>query len=688
MDEVRLGSWTRKHDDPRVVLFPSVPRVVFPASLADVIALCRDRQPGERFKAAGSHWALSAAAISDHTFIETHDPRGRYPAMDRTLSDVVPERLHPDLVQRMRDDAFPSRHGSLIHVEAGKRIYQLYAELDHEDPLTSKKTLGGYFALVHNKNHFTGPWGCATLGGAGGQTVVGALTTGTHGGDFDRPPIADSVVAIHLVADGGKHYWIERVNEAYYPQLTDDDRLRELYDRAEYGGPGNFEIIRHPGNEMFNAVLVSAGRFGVIYSVVMRAEWQYSLWERRRLHIWQDVKQQITNRQSPLFLDHAAEAPNTPNRFLQVVVCLTPHLNFMRNLAGVTKRWTLPLEQAPSGQAQRVGDRTEPAGPERPHFSKAGASFPYTPKEENTLLGEEPGMLDRACANASFLAGIIEAAIEELEEFVRTNGAAVGAGLGAVAAAGGAGLIALIPWILLILVVLKELLEEFDADDRLGEHMERIKNELLDPNEPDPGKRAAGLLAWQLIAYKVFEEMQGDLQFGARSYAVMDRKNYLDRSCEHNVDSVEVFFAAGDDRLVAFIDALIAFEINQELHGKAFLGYASLRFTGKTDALIGMQRHDTTCSIEIAGLKDMSGSQELVEYAERLALNANIGAILHWGQRNNATGGDTERLFAASPANPDGQLGAWRNALRTITQNGAREGFSSDFTRRTGLEPT
>jgi hypothetical protein len=40
--------------------------------------------------------------------------------------------------------------------------------------------------------------------------VVGALSTGTHGGDFDRPPLADAVVALHLVADGGKHYWIER----------------------------------------------------------------------------------------------------------------------------------------------------------------------------------------------------------------------------------------------------------------------------------------------------------------------------------------------------------------------------------------------------------------------------------------------------------------------------------------------
>jgi hypothetical protein len=78
-----------------------------------------------------------------------------------------------------------------------------------------------------------------------------------------------------------------------------------------------------------------------------------------------------------------------------------------------------------------------------------------------------------------------------------------------------------------------------------------------------PAKRAAGLFAWQLIAHFVFSEMQADQPFGARSYAVMDRKNYRDRSRESNVDSVEVFFDALDDRLVTFVDALIAFEINR-----------------------------------------------------------------------------------------------------------------------------
>ena len=685
IQQTHNSPWTRRHDDPRSDLIPEAPTIAYPTTLLELIELCRDRPPNIRLKAAGSHWALSAAAISDHTFVETHDPRNMFRGLDRTLTTVVPGCLHPELIDRMKQPTFPSELGMLIHIESGKRIYQVYSELDQEDDLSNTQTLAGFMKQNHAVDHFRGPWGFATLGGAGGQTVVGALSTGTHGGDFDRGVLPDSVLALHIVSDGGNHYWIEPSESQFGRQLTDDDKLRALYTADGLAGPGyDFHIVRD--NKIFQAALVNCGRFGIIYSAILRAVPQYSLWERRRLHLWQDVRADIKNRNGALFTDTTTWTPS-PQRFLQIVVCLTPHLNFQRNLVGITKRWQMAVNDAPAGKAERVGDRiAPPPGTDLPpSFTRAGAYFPYSADPDNPLQGEEPGMLDRACANASFLAGIIDEVIKEIEEFVETNGAAVGAGVAAVAALGGGGLLLMIPALGLIALALKELLEAFDSDDRLGEHMNNLKDELLDPNEPDPVKRAAGLFAWQMIAYKVFEEMQGDLEFGARSYAVMDRKNYLDRSCEWNVESVEVFFDAADDRLVAFIDALIAFEINQELRGKAFLGYASMRFTGRTRATLGMQRYKTTCCIEVAGLVDLSGSRDLVEYATQLALNPNFGGILHWGQRNTANAGDIERLFGMGvDASSGGPLARWRLALAKITGGG--DAFSSDFTRRTGLE--
>jgi hypothetical protein len=113
------------------------------------------------------------------------------------------------------------------------------------------------------------------------------------------------------------------------------------------------------------------------------------------------------------------------------------------------------------------------------------------------------------------------------------------------------------------------------------------------------------------------------------------------------------------------------------MQGKACLGYASLRFTGPTRALIGPQQWGRTCAVEVSGLKDMSGSEEMVEYAARLALNPNMGGILHWGQFNPSTREQVEMRFGA-------KLTAWRAALAQFNGGG---GFSSAFTRRTGLEP-
>jgi len=53
-----------------------------------------------------------------------------------------------------------------------------------------------------------------------------------------------------------------------------------------------------------------------------------------------------------------------------------------------------------------------------------------------------------------------------------------------------------------------------------------------------------------------FVGQQSERDYKALSYAVMDQKDYLNISCEVNVESVEVFFDAVDDRLIAFIDQL------------------------------------------------------------------------------------------------------------------------------------
>src|SRR6516225_3463139 len=113
---------------PRCVA--QAPVILFPQSLEDLIQLCAKRPPGQRLHAAGSHWALSTAAVSDHAFVETHDVNEVFPAMGRTLFDVVPGCLSDQFLDALNKQSMASGAQSYFaHIESRKRIFQLYAEL-------------------------------------------------------------------------------------------------------------------------------------------------------------------------------------------------------------------------------------------------------------------------------------------------------------------------------------------------------------------------------------------------------------------------------------------------------------------------------------------------------------------------------------------------------------------------------
>jgi hypothetical protein len=253
-----------------------------------------------RLHAAGSHWALSEAAVSDSGFIETHDWNEVFARMGRTLYDVVPNCLTDEFLSEL--DTVSRRAKSapfyLAHIEPAKRIYQLYAELDVGEGQIAG-SLCGVMKQRFKNDLFGGSWGFATLGGAGGQTVVGALSTGTHGGDFDRPPVADSVVALHAVVDGGRHYWIEPARDERTP-FVDEAKLRAVYGRPEFGGPDNFEVLYD--SQAFCAALVQVGRFGVVYSAVLKVLPQYGLYQTVAFDTWENVRDRIANVHSELFV--------------------------------------------------------------------------------------------------------------------------------------------------------------------------------------------------------------------------------------------------------------------------------------------------------------------------------------------------------------------------------------------------
>ena len=113
--------------------------------------------------------------------------------MGRTLYEVVPGCLHPAFLQTLKgltpayDPSSSQENAGFypVHVETGKRVYQLYAELDLGDDDNPQSL--AVFLRDKTKTRLSRPMGLCTLGGAGGQTVFGALTTGTP---WRRLPVA------------------------------------------------------------------------------------------------------------------------------------------------------------------------------------------------------------------------------------------------------------------------------------------------------------------------------------------------------------------------------------------------------------------------------------------------------------------------------------------------------------------
>lgn len=192
--------------------------------LVHVVARATNEQ--KHLTALGSGWAFEDIAKSDAWVVKLNQ-------LARRLDYVVGATgvaLTDQWRQRQLDPAGSRR---LVHVEAGIEIGALNDMLA-ADGLAMR-----------------------ALGGRNGQSLAGALSTSTHGGDWEEPPLPDFVRAIHVVIDGGRELWIERASEP----ITQDDRLQPVLPCADA------QIVRN--DETFNAAIVACGRFGVIYAFVL-----------------------------------------------------------------------------------------------------------------------------------------------------------------------------------------------------------------------------------------------------------------------------------------------------------------------------------------------------------------------------------------------------------------------------------
>jgi FAD binding domain len=500
--------------------------VCSPELLSDVVAIVRDAEAaGRRVHAVGSGWSFSDCAVTDDYLIDTTGLNRELQTVQRALRRSVKEPMY--------------------HVEAGMTIRELYGSLDRRG-----------LALK-------------TMGGASGQTVAGAISTGTHGGDKRRPPLADTLRALHLVARRGTQYWIEPSSGITNPDLLkarvakNVPRRNIIYDDAT-----------------FNACLVSVGCMGVIYAVVLSARSPYDLLESTTATTWNAFKSNVAN-----YLTDPSQ------RFLQVLV--SPYRgNDGENLCLVTTR----DEASPTIAAVRP----DTSMPTTLVFAGLLASFGPLNLEVLHAVGALEGILDSSVPIEMKLQRLVNGVLTYLPN-LRSN------------------LVAFYP----------------------------------------------ALLAAQFPVGTV----------RGASYSVMDLGYGKPIPTSQPGLSMELHFNAGEPNdhrpFVEFIDALIS--AVEAATNTFFAGYVSLRFTGRTRAMLGMQQWRQNCTIEISTIQDVTGLPELL--ADLYGLGYERGALPHWGQLLDL--GGVQGHGSRYP-----KYAAWRHVYGKMSKNFTARTFENKLSSR------
>jgi FAD/FMN-containing dehydrogenase len=169
----------------------------------------------KRVRAVGSGWSLSRAAFVEDFLVNT--ARLAWWSVGFSAPMVEP--------------SFQDRRGRLVLAQCGVQIKVLNAFLEQRG-----------LALP-------------TAGASNGQTIVGAISTGTHGSAHDVGGMADFAVGLHVVAEGGRSHWIERASR---PAMT-----------AAFARWLGATVIRD--DDLFLAAVVGLGSFGLVHAVVFEA---------------------------------------------------------------------------------------------------------------------------------------------------------------------------------------------------------------------------------------------------------------------------------------------------------------------------------------------------------------------------------------------------------------------------------
>jgi L-gulono-1,4-lactone dehydrogenase len=215
-----------------------------PTSLQDLIAIVQEAKSTSRtVRAVGSGHSFSNVAITYDFDSILVKPQGM-----KKVQITDPSVLSPDISSK------------LVTIESGITIADLNQTLDN---------MG--LALTN-------------MGAFDGQTLSGAISTGTHGTGVSLGPIGSSVRAVVLVSETGTVYQIEPVNG-----ISDPEKFKNKH----------HDIVLKQDDDWFHSIVVSMGEctlrhryedscllLQVVWVLFMHTSWRWRprIYSKRSVH--------------------------------------------------------------------------------------------------------------------------------------------------------------------------------------------------------------------------------------------------------------------------------------------------------------------------------------------------------------------------------------------------------------------
>jgi len=182
-----------------------------------------------------------------------------------------------------------------------KQVFPVDPSILHagSDPANAIRAQCGITVAALNQALDARGLGLINMGAYDGQTISGALSTGTHGSGKDYGPMADFLLSIVLVAENGKVYQIEPSPES--APITDPAKFSGHLPEAP-----DIAVELKQDDAWFQAAKVAMGCLGLIYSYTIRVQPAFSLSEIRTMTTWEDFKPLLSSWPPPILdtVDH------------------------------------------------------------------------------------------------------------------------------------------------------------------------------------------------------------------------------------------------------------------------------------------------------------------------------------------------------------------------------------------------